>query len=150
MVICFIRRSLFLSHVADIATISKLYFVCCDKNLSKLDVSDCVLICRIFKLFLLVFSAKRWLSSSVKSIKWAESFELALEFNESLKNGKIVCTQWLHVHNVGLFTLTFLKFAHRACVSSKYCLHISCFSLQRTVLVQIEHLDLIRYRLLVI
>ena len=41
---------------------------------------------------------------------------------------------------MGLFALTFLKFAHQACVDSKYCLHISCFSLQRTVLVQIEHL----------
>ena len=140
MVTCFIRRSLFLSHVSDIATISKLYFVCCNKNSSKLDVSDCVLICRIFKLFLLVFSVKRWLSSPVRSIKWVESFELALEFNEWLRNSKTVWRQWLYVHNVRLFALTFLKFAHRTCVASKHCLHISCFSLQRTVLVQTEHL----------
>ena len=40
---------------------------------------------------------------------------------------------------MGLFALTF-TFAHQTCVDSKHCLHISCFSLQRTVLVQIEHL----------
>ena len=122
------------------ATISNLYFVRCNKNSSKLGVSDCVLICRIFKLFLLVFSVKRWISSSVRPIKWIESFELALEFNEWLRNGKTVRRQWLHVHNVGLFALTFLKVAHRACVDSKHCLHISRFFLQQTVLVKIEHL----------